>query len=172
MPTAHKPRKRYRPRTVRIDATQHAIDRVSVLDADQRAMLTQPLAAALEAFRSGRATLRHWCDLADACNVAEQLARQHIGGEPVVEVMLAAQQALAAVHARHQERGSWTLRGVELRALDDAEWLARWQLEQCSQGEIADAISTVKRRTAGALAGGVGRGTVVVGMLGGDERVA
>lgn len=167
MPTSRKPRKRYVPRPVRLDATLHAIDRVSVLDDNQRQMLAAPLTSALEAFRTGRATALDWCSLADAYNVAEQLARLHIGGDAVVRVMMAAQAALATVHARHQQRRSWTLRGAELTALDEAEWLARWQLEQCSQGEIAEAITTVKRRSAGALAGSVGRDTTVcVGLLG------
>ena len=73
-----------------------------------------------------------------------------------------AQEALAAVHGRARAGGSFTLRGAELTALDDAAFVHGGQLEHCSQGELEQAIQRVKRRCAGALRGGVGRDTRVL----------
>lgn len=161
MPRPSRPRKSYRPRTVRLDAHLHAVDRIATLLPHQREQLARPTAAALDAFRRGAGSVAHWRDLADACNVAEALAELHIGGAPLLPAIQAAQAALAAVHGRHAQRGSWTLRGQEITALDEACYWHAWQLEQATQGELHDAIERVRRRTAGALAGSVGAGTVV-----------
>lgn len=167
MPRSSKPRKSYRPAGVRMDAHLHAVDRIATLLPHQRQQLAGPTAAALELFRRGAGSRAAWCDLADACNVAEALAQMHIGGEPLLPAIHAAQAALAAVHQRQAQRASWTLRGQEITALDEVCYWHAWQLEQATQGELHDAVQQVKRRTAGALAGAAGPGTVVcVGGLG------
>lgn len=172
MPRSHRPRKPYRPQPLRTDAHLHAIDRIATLLPDQRQALRGPLLAAFEAFRTGHGSARHWCDLADGMNVGEVLAELRIGSNLAPQFQ-AAQAALAAVHARYQTRRSWTLRAPEISALDDATWAAGVQLEHCTQGELHDAIATVKRRTAGVLAGNVAAGTTVcVGLLGRDAAQA
>jgi hypothetical protein len=172
MPRSHKPRKRYVPKHVRLDSHLHAMDRVATLLPAQRQDLGGPLQRAFEAFRAGQGNPQHWCDLADGLNVGEVLCELQIGTN-LADRFVQAQQALAAVHARHAQRGSWTLRAAEIAALDDAVWCAGIQLQHCSQGEIADAIGTVKRRTVGALAGNIAAGTTVcVGLLGRQEQAA
>ena len=74
-----------------------------------------------------------------------------------------AMRVLAAVHERQAERGSWTLRGPELQALDDGLWVARVQLEHCSLGEFERARKQVAQRIRHALAGNVPEGAHVVG---------
>jgi hypothetical protein len=171
MPRNRRPAKRYQPRAPRLDAHLHAIDRIATLLDGQRDSLLKPLRSAFEAFRTGHGTPQAWCDLADGMNVAEVLAELSIGSNLLAQFQQA-QAALSAVHARRQAGGSWTLRAAEITALDDGTWAAGIQLEHCSQGELQQAISTVKRRTAGALAGSVAPGTIVcVGQLGRDDAV-
>ncbi len=74
-----------------------------------------------------------------------------------------AMRVLAAVHERQAERGSWTLRGPELQALDDGLWVARVQLEHCSLGEFERARKQVAQRIRHARAGNVPEGAHVVG---------
>lgn len=173
MPRSHKPRKRYVPKHARLDAHLVAVDRIATLLPHQQQELTGPTKAALEAFRRGLGDADHWCNLADACNVGEALAGLRIGGDALLPIFAAAQTALAAVHARRQAGGSWTLRGTEISALDEGWYWAAWQLTQASQGEVFDAVQTVKRRVQGALAGSAGGGvTVCVGGLGRSQGAA
>lgn len=168
MPTSHKPRKRHNPRPVRLDAHLHAIDRVATLLDTQRSDLSSPLQSAFDQFRVGHGSSPAWCTLADALNVGEVLTEAQIGSNLRGHFALA-QAALAAVHARQAAGGSWTLKGPEIAVLDDAVWAAQVQLDHCSQGELADAVETVKRRARGALAGGLAQDTLVcVGHLGAD----
>jgi hypothetical protein len=165
MPRSNRPRKAYRPTGTRTDAFLHAMDRASLLSTRQQAELIAPMQKALEEFRLGRGSAAYWADLADAVNVGEALAALRIGSN-LVPYIEHAQAALASVHARHAAGGSWTLRGPELAALDDAVWAAGVQIQHCSQGEMQTAIDRVKRRMAAALAGNAAPGSVVcVGLL-------
>lgn len=172
MPRSHKPRKRYVPKAIRPDAHLHAIDRVATLLDTQRQDLATPMQAAFDDFRTGHGTARAWCTLADALNVGEVLTELQIGTN-LRGHFAQAQAALAAVHGRQSAGGTWTLRGPEIATLDDAVWAAKVQLDHCSQGELADAINTVKRRARGALSGGLSADTTVcVGLLGRDLGAA
>lgn len=172
MPTSHKPRKRYAPQPVRLDAHLHAIDRVATLLDTQRQDLSTPMQEAFDLFRTGRGTAAAWCTLADALNVGEVLTELQIGTNLRGHFAMA-QGALAAVHARKTAGGTWTLRGLEIAMLDDAVWAAKVQLDHCSQGELTDAVNTVKRRARGALTGGLSADTTVcVGLLGRDLGAA
>ena len=153
MPRSHKPRKRYVPK--RVDANAHglALDRITVLDAEQRVKLNIAVIDALVAFRAGHGHRGHWLQLADALNVAEVVAETGIFDGDQPDAYAAAQAALAEVSLRYEHGGSWTLRGTELTAIDQALQCHEIQLDHISQGELHDAIQTVKRRVAGALAG-------------------
>lgn len=172
MPTSHKPRKRHSPQPVRLDAHLHAIDRVATLPDTQRQDLATPMQTAFDAFRTGHGTAAEWCTLADALNVGEVLTELKIGSNLRGHFAMA-QAALAAVHGRKTGGGTWTLKGPEIAVIDDAVWAAKVQLDHCSQGELADAILTVKRRARGALSGGLSADTTVcVGLLGRDVGAA
>ena len=160
-----KPRKRYTPRRVDIDPVQTAIALASTLQPFQRAMLRNPLRAALKALRTGTRDHTAWNTMADAMNVAERLAERGIVSDRMAEIE-AAQAALYAVHTRHAVSGSWTLRGPELQALRVGRFFHMVQLAYCTQGELRDAILTVQRNVAQALAGNASpRAKVCVGML-------
>ena len=164
---AKTPRKAYRPGRIDADPVGLAMAMAALLTDEQRAPIEQAVVEAFAAFRAGRGTARLWASLADSMNVAEALAQRRIASDHV-DTFARAQEALAAVCARHAAGGSWTLYPAEITALDDAVFVACVQLRHCSQGELADAIHAVQRRIAAALRGDGPRGAHVCnpGLLG------
>jgi hypothetical protein len=161
-----KPRKRYVPKRVDIDATGTAMALATKLAPHQQAELVRPMRAAFERARAGTGGWQAWAGLADAMNVAEQLADAGICSDRMPEI-LAAQSALSELYARHQQRNSWTLRAAELAALDEGVLMHTIQLEHCTQGELRSAIFAVQRRMSQALAGNASpRALVCAGQLG------
>lgn len=134
------------------DPVNATIARASLVPHSERNELTQAMHRALNALRNGTGHAGHWCNMADAMNVAERLAEAGIANDHAAE-FTAAQQALAAVHTRQSNGGSYTLTGPEIHALHTAAELHEVQLELCTQGELFEAIATVQRRVAQALAG-------------------
>lgn len=166
MPRSHRPRKRYVPKRIDHDPVELAISGAALLHASQRASLIDPLRGAFEALRTGRGTQDAWRAMADALNVAEQLAMQGIASDHA-ELILRAQAALAALHARRQAGGSWTLRAPELDALRDAAEIHEIQLEHATQAETGRAITAARRRVQQALVGNAPRDAIVcIGALG------
>jgi hypothetical protein len=166
MPRSQRPRKGYRPHGVRLDAHGLAMDLVTVLSAEQQAKMLQPAQAALETMRTGRGSWDAWRHLADCVNVCQALCAKGIGSN-LIDKCLDAQQALGDLHARVTSGGSWTLRGTELKALDETVWLHEVQLRHATQGELQAAIDKVRNVVRGALTGGSQHGPhVLVGRLG------
>jgi hypothetical protein len=166
MGRTRKPRKAYRPSAVDALAHDTAMARASLLRPEQRLELLAPVRRALANMRMGIDPDAAWCGLADAMNVAEQLASIGIASDRVPEFM-AAQAALQAVHTRRATLGRLVCTGTELKALDEAVMLHGVQLQVASQGEVAAAIQAVKNRVSQALAGNAPRDALVcVGELG------
>jgi hypothetical protein len=146
-----------------------AMSRAAALEDSQRRDLITPVRSALQGLRTGTGGWTAWSSLADAMNVAEQLCSLGIASDRTAAID-AAQAALAEVHARHAARQSWTLRATELQALEEAVLIHGIQLRFASQGEVSDAIKTVQRRVAAALAGNASpKARVCVGVLGTPE---
>ena len=165
-----KPRRAYRPRVIDGNPITLAMSRAAALEDSQRRDLITPVRSALAALRTGTGGMDAWCTLADAANVAEQLCALGIASDRLATID-AAQAALAELHARHAQRGNWTLRAAELLALEEAVVIHGIQLRFASQGEVAEAIKTVQRRVAAALAGNASpKARVCVGVLGAPTR--
>lgn len=159
---SRRARKRFDKRVI-VNPVAVAIELAAKLQPGARADLQRIVADALHAFRSGRDCATHWCTLADALNTAEALARIGIASDPDSRDRIAdAQMVLADVHRRHAERGSWTLRGPELQALDDGLWTHRVQLEHCSLGEFERARRETAERIRQARTGNAPAGAVIV----------
>jgi hypothetical protein len=166
MPRSKKPRKRYVPRPVDPDPVDLAISRAALVPQAGAEQLNSITRTAWQRLRTGQGTGADWCYIADAINVAERLVQLRIATDRAAEID-AAQEAMANLHARHAERGSWTLRGPEIAAIDAALEIHEVQLQLCTQGELQAAIHTVKRRIAAALAGNASPSArVCVGALG------
>jgi len=161
-----KPRKGYRPRRVDLDPMDLASSRAALLQPHQKAALVGPVKAALDHLRRCTDPWTAWCSLADAFNVAEQLALRNIASDRLPEFQ-AAQQAMHDVYHRQADRGTWAMRATELAALDFAVRLHVIQLDHCTQGELEDSIRAVQRRVAQALAGNAPKSArVCVGQIG------
>ena len=102
--------RKYQPRPVHSNAMQIALARVKPLTAADVAGQTALVQNALQQFCQGINCDAHWCSLADTANMAETLAGMGLGsGDDATRVIELAQRALADVHQRHTQRGSWTL---------------------------------------------------------------
>lgn len=145
-------RKRYVPGRVDTGPVQTAIALAAKLLPSQRRMLRQPLRVAFSGLLRGTGGWPAWCAMADALNVAEQLAARQICSDRMPEIE-AAQSALHALHTRHAARNTWTLRPEEITALRIGRFFHFVQLNYCTQGELREAILAVQRKVAQALAG-------------------
>ena len=156
--------RKYHPKPVHSNAVQIALARVKPLNGADVAGQTALVQHALQQFCQGINCDAHWCSLADTANMAETLAGMGLGsGDDATRVIELAQRALADVHQRHNQRGSWTLYADEIDAL---HWLVRLhctaQLPACSYGELGDAMAATRNRMQQALAGNAPRGALVI----------
>lgn len=168
MPRAARPRKAYRPRPVAIDTVERAIAGAGMPPRQTIDDLVTPMLQALDEMRRGQGCKASWECLADALNVAQALMDLQIAPDHRATVVGAC-AALGAVADRVNAGGSFTLRGPELAALQDACEIHEIQLQVASQREIRDAIEAVKRMVRGVLHGQApARAHVrVIGQLGG-----
>ena len=166
MPATKRPRKIYRPRGVSTDPVEDAIARASLMTLYQRATLRDPMLRAFDNLKRGIRPEAAWCNLADALNVAEVLAELGIASDRTAEIE-AGQVVLATLHARSRSKGTYAMRAAEMQTLETALEFASIQMDYCTQGEMKDAIETVKRRVSAALAGSAPKDAIVcVGGLG------
>ena len=166
-----KPRKAYRPRPVHCNALQIVLNKVRKLSTDDVDMQRQIMGAALREFSAGHNCAANWRNLADMANMTETLSSMGIcSGLQAATLIHAAQEALAAVQARHATRGTWTMYATEL---DTLQWLLTLhlrQLAECDYGEFERAYQTTCTRIEQARAGNAPAGAVVV--VGDVARVA
>ena len=156
-------RSAYRPREVHTNAVDIAINRVRKLKPADVRMQLHLLHTAVREFAAGQHCARHWLSLADAANMTETLAGVGLCRGVDADLLISEiQQALADVHQRHAERGSWTLYSHEVGSL---HWLCRLhetQLKACSYGELEAALRTTAERLCQARAGNAAIGTLVI----------
>ena len=153
-----------RRRPVYLNAHAMAMESAAKLRPEVRADLQRIISGAFDQYRAGRDCPTHWRTMADALNTAEMLSKAGIASDAESKARIDdAMRVLAAAFERFEERGSWTLRGAELGALDDGLWVARMQLEHCSLGEFEKARRAVSERIRHARAGNVPAGAHIVG---------
>jgi hypothetical protein len=163
MASNRKPRRKYRPGAVHVNAVQLAIRRAGKLDRADVLGQHRLQQRALTEFAAGQHCAAHWRTLADAANMAETLAGIGIGtGADALTIIADAQHALAAVARRHADRQTWTLYAGELDALRWLIALHGRQLAECSYGEFDTAYVRTANRMAQALAGNAAADAVVV----------
>lgn len=163
MPSNSAPRKAYRPRSIDPDPMGLAMTQVALLLPQQKDPLIATCKEAIHRMQFGGADQKDWGALADSLNVAEMLCTMAIASDHL-ETFANGLQALANVWLRHKTNHSWTLRGPELTAIDDALFVHYIQLNHCSQGEMAKALAAVRRKSQQARAGNVGPGVTVFGV--------
>lgn len=139
----------------------YALTMAATLDPDERQRLKTTMRTALDAFRRGAAGVKEWRDLADACNVGEELMRYGLANDHA-ETFKAAQLALKDVANRFNAGGSFTLRAAELEALRLAVLVHEVQLDAVAGREFREAVTRVINRTREALRGNGGAEVIEV----------
>lgn len=98
-----------------------------------------------DAIKGGYATEEMWSNLACAMNIALILAEKGIG-EPHIEDIKLAQDALMRAKGRGEKSGSWGLDGDGMRDLHLAITVHDAQMEAATKSDVRFAINEVRRR--------------------------
>lgn len=140
-----KPRKKYKPKGVRLDAIQWVINGFRNISETGDAVLHLKIKnhESLECLRKGEATRMDIDAIISAFNMAEALARMQIGDDYAAEIK-AGQDALLAVAKRGVSRDDrFVLKAEELTAINLVLEIHDAQLEITTIGELEKAMDIV-----------------------------
>lgn len=105
-----------------VDPVAHAIAGACITTDDCLDTLKANEKAAVEAMRTGNATVYTWQELVDINNICQVMARQGIGPEALVDCMIA-ELELKQAAKRYEATGRMLLTGTGLRAINEVlEW--------------------------------------------------
>ena len=142
-----KPRKKYKPKGVRLDAIQWVINGFRNISETGDAVLHLKIKnhESLECLRKGEATRMDIDAIISAFNMAEALARMQIGDDYAAEIK-AGQDALLAVAKRGVSRDDrFVLKAEELTAINLVLEIHDAQLEITTIGELEKAMDIVTK---------------------------
>jgi hypothetical protein len=142
-----KPRKKYKPKGVRLDAVQWVINGFRNISETGDAVLHLKIKnhESLECLRKGEATRIDIDTIISAFNIAEALARMQIGDDYAKEIK-AGQDALLAVAKRGVSRDEkFILKAAELTAIMLVAEIHDAQLEITTIGELEKAMDIVTK---------------------------
>jgi hypothetical protein len=142
-----KPRKKYKPKGVRLDAIQWVINGFRNISETGDAVLHLKIKnhESLECLRKGEATRMDIDAIISAFNMAEALARMQIGDDYAAEIK-AGQDALLAVAKRGVSRDDrFVLKAEELSAINLVLEIHDAQLEITTIGELEKAMDIVTK---------------------------
>lgn len=142
-----KPRKKYKPKGVRLDAIQWVINGFRNISETGDAVLHLKIKnhESLECLRKGEATRMDIDAIISAFNMAEALARMQIGDDYAAEIK-AGQDALLAVAKRGVSRDDrFVLKAEEMQAIMLVAEIHDAQLEITTIGELEKAMDIVAK---------------------------
>jgi hypothetical protein len=142
-----KPRKKYKPKGVRLDATTWVINGFRNISETGDAVLHLKIKnhESLECLRKGEATRMDIDAIISAFNMAEALARMQIGDDYAAEIK-AGQDALLDVAKRGVNRDDrFVLKAAELSAINLVMEIHDAQLEITTIGELEKAMDIVTK---------------------------
>lgn len=142
-----KPRKKYKPKGVRLDAITWVINGFRNISETGDAVLHLKIKnhESLECLRKGEATRMDIDAIISAFNMAEALARMQIGDDYAAEIK-AGQDALLAVAKRGVSRDDrFVLKAEELTAINLVLEIHDAQLEITTIGELEKAMDIVTK---------------------------
>ena len=142
-----KPRKKYKPKGVRLDATTWVINGFRNISETGDAVLHLKIKnhESLECLRKGEATRMDVDAIISAFNMAEALARMQIGDDYAAEIK-AGQDALLDVAKRGVNRDDrFVLKAAELSAINLVMEIHDAQLEITTIGELEKAMDIVAK---------------------------
>lgn len=142
-----KPRKKYKPKGVRLDAVQWVINGFRNISETGDAVLHLKIKnhESLECLRKGEATRMDIDAIISAFNMAEALARMQIGDDYAAEIK-AGQDALLDAAKRGVNRDDrFVLKAAELSAINLVMEIHDAQLEITTIGELEKAMDIVTK---------------------------
>lgn len=152
-----------KPRPVYVNAAEMAIERSRKLPANDAAMLKKIIGDSFDALKLGNGRRDDMRNLIDAFNLAEELAELGICSDTYSKTTIEnGQSALCDLYLRQQNRDSWTMRGEEIKCIEEAIFIHGVQLDYVSMGEYIKAQDTVKAKARRALSGNIPKGTKVL----------
>lgn len=105
-----------------VDPIAHAIAGAAITTDDCLDQLKEKELAAIEAMRTGQATIYTWQELVDMNNICQVMARSGIGPEALPDSMMA-EIELKHATKRYEATGRMLLTGVGLKAIKEVfEW--------------------------------------------------
>ena len=128
-----------------INPIQHAIEGASLTPDSILDKLRARELAAVEAFRTGDATLQEWADLTSMLNLCETMAKGGIGPE-ALEACKRAEIALIEAGIRFQASRRMATNGPGLQAFRDLYQLHDLQRQCVSRGEYEKWINKTQQR--------------------------
>lgn len=146
MPTSKRPRKAYRPKPIRLNAVDYALESVKPV-AQHDGYLTELKMtnhSAMTELVQGRANQFHISILIGMSNMVEGLWRLGFGKE-YEEVLVAGQAALKSLTDRAAQLGRYTPTGPEIVALNAYMELHDAQMEVVVVKDIERALDLAKR---------------------------
>lgn len=142
-----KPRKKYKPKPVRLDAITWVINGFRNISQTGDAVLNLKIKnhESLECLRKGEATRIDIDTIIGAFNIAEALARMKIGDDYAIDIK-AGQDALLSVAKRGVNRNDkFILKATELSAINLTMEVHDAQLEITTIGELEKAMEIVAK---------------------------
>ena len=105
-----------------VDPIAHAIAGAAITTDDCLDQLKEKELAAIEAMRTGQATIYTWQELVDMNNICQVMARSGIGPEALPDSMMA-EIELKHATKRYEATGRMLLTGIGLKAIKEVfEW--------------------------------------------------
>ncbi len=141
-----KPRKKYKPKGVRMDALTWVISGfkkvAEVPDAGTKLMIKNHVS--FDEIREGRGDTHHVDNLITMVNCAEALAKRQLGRDWLEEIGQA-QDAIYAMAQRGVSGKNFVFTGLELQAVETVLSLHDEQLRQCSVRTLELALEDIER---------------------------
>ena len=147
MPTAKKPKKKYKPKPVLQDNLGYVLTGVRPIEQSKLVNLKLKNHMALKAMTSGSAHRDDWQVLCAAFNMAAVLCDQSVGTE-YLQLVKDGMKAHASCRRRFDVVGKLGYSGVELNAVNTAMEVHDAQLEAITVIQVEDAVREVNRRLA------------------------
>lgn len=128
-----------------INPVQHAIEGASLTPESILDKLRTRELAAVEAFRTGSATLQEWSDITSMLNICETMAKGGIGVE-ALEACKLAESALIEAGKRFETTKRMATSGPGLQAFRDIYQFHDLQRQSVSRGEYEKWIQKTQQR--------------------------
>lgn len=128
-----------------VDPIAHAIAGAAITTDDCLDQLKSKEQAAIEAMRTGNATVYTWQELVDMNNICQVMARQGIGPEALVDCMIA-EIELKQATKRFETTGRMLLTGPGLRAIQEVSEWHQLQRTSISRSEYERMIEKTRNK--------------------------